>query len=111
MKITELLGYQVTFTKVAKDLAHIMLWYVLPMLGIVAIFWAIWIGYAFWTAKDDGARATAKNRLIKAIASVLIIGVLLLIMGLVNSAIEPAPEEPEIPDDYIPIQDPHYGGR
>jgi hypothetical protein len=65
----------------AKELAKIFEWYIFPILGAVAILWAVWIGIAFATAKDEQHRTQAKSRLFKALASIMIIAVLWFIMA------------------------------
>jgi uncharacterized membrane protein len=54
--------------------------YILPFLMVVAVIWAIWLAVAFGSAKDEQSRQNAKNRLVKAVASILIVAVCWYIM-------------------------------
>jgi hypothetical protein len=63
-----------------KDLANILNKYVFPPVVGISIVWCIWIGVQFGMATDEGKRANAKARLIKAIATVFIIAACYAIM-------------------------------
>ncbi|MCL2228633.1 MAG: hypothetical protein FWC00_02260 [Firmicutes bacterium] len=52
----------------------------LPFLLIGGIFYAIMVGIQFGTAKDEGSRNAAKQRLIKSIATIFIFVIILAIM-------------------------------
>ncbi|MCL2229446.1 MAG: C40 family peptidase [Firmicutes bacterium] len=56
-----------------SDLARILVVYIFPFLLVGGIFWGIWIGVQFGTAKDETTRMAAKQRLIKAVATIFII--------------------------------------
>jgi len=84
--------------------------YIMPFLLVGALFWAIWIGIQFGTAKDPGARDAAKQRLIKAIATVFIFVLLLGMLALLPNDIAPVtPPCPNITEDqpYCPNWGPY----
>ena len=65
---------------IGNDLAKILNTYVFPAILVVSALWAVWIGIAFVRATDEAARRAAKDRFLKALATIVIIAVLYLIM-------------------------------
>jgi hypothetical protein len=44
-----------------SELGTIITAYMMPMICIVAIVWALWIGVQWMTARDDAGRRNARN--------------------------------------------------
>lgn len=55
------------------ELGAVLLKYVFPFLTLAGLLWAIYIGIDYARASDDGKRKAARSRLVKAVATVLII--------------------------------------
>jgi len=71
----------------ANQLARVLRDGVFPFLCVASVLWAVWIGIEFGRAKDSGTRQKAKERLVKAVASVIIVLVLWSIMFGVSAAV------------------------
>ena len=69
----------------ARQLLEILVVYVFPVILGVMVLWAIYIGFHFGNAKDEGARRQAKERFFKALAGVVIIMVLYGILFILSS--------------------------
>jgi len=65
----------------APGLIDVLTLYVFPVVLSLAVIWGIWIGIGFAKAKDEAARNQAKQRFIKAIATIFIIAILYLIIA------------------------------
>ena len=54
------------------ELSNILVW-IISIVGVLMVLYAVYIGYLFATATDEGKRRAAKSRLFKILSSVLII--------------------------------------
>jgi len=75
-------------TGIGNELTAILVDYVFPIATGASVLWCLWVGWHFATAKDEGARQQSKSRFIKAFATVFIIAVLYLIMGVLSLGFE-----------------------
>jgi len=86
-------------TAFGKQLSDILTGYVFPFLAVGAVLWCLWFGIMFAKAKDAGARDNAKKRLIKGLASVMIIIVLFFILRGLSARIDERDAEKNRNDD------------
>jgi|GEM_PF-3632509 len=91
----------------ATDLARMLRTYFLPMVGAVAIIWALWIGFQFFKADNEGARNNAKKRLLSAVSVVMIISLLVGLLGFVKLDF---PANNDTPPSPSPTPGPNGGG-
>ena len=54
------------------ELSNILVW-IISIVGVLMVLYAVYIGYLFATATDEGKRRAAKSRLFKILSSVLIV--------------------------------------
>jgi len=70
--VNQLLASEYTGAKFIDELVEVLTM-IMAVVGILFILYAVYIAYLFFTASDEGKRKNAKNRLIKVLASVLIV--------------------------------------
>lgn len=70
MGITTQLLY--TGEEFIAELSNILVW-IISIVGVLMVLYAVYIGYLFATATDEGKRRAAKSRLFKILSSVLIV--------------------------------------
>jgi len=63
-----------------QELCGILTSYIFPVLVVLSVVWAIWISIAFGMAKSEQERTNAKARLVKALATIVIVLVLYYIL-------------------------------
>ncbi|MBR4418586.1 MAG: hypothetical protein IKT33_01125 [Clostridia bacterium] len=70
--VNQLLASEYTGAKFIDELVEVLTM-IMAVVGILFILYAVYIAYLFFTASDEGKRKNAKSRLIKVLASILIV--------------------------------------
>lgn len=87
--ITQLLAEEYTGAQFIKELSWLIT-IIISIAGALMTLYAVYIGYLFATASDEGKRKAAKNRLIKILSSVLIIFALASCISVINVTFDDA---------------------
>jgi murein DD-endopeptidase MepM/ murein hydrolase activator NlpD len=84
-----------------KGLGDVIVKYMLPMICVIAVLWALWIAAQFLMAKDEAGRKNAKKRLLSAIGCVMIFVMLTSILMYANLQIQQNPFEMKPPANLV----------
>jgi len=82
-----------------RDLGTVITAYLLPMICVVAIVWALWVGLQWITSKEEAGRRNARKRFVSSISCVLIFVILSGMLFALNLAL---PGVPVRPDQNVP---------
>ena len=88
------------------DLSNIVIWLV-SIAGALMTLYAVYIGYLFATASDEGKRKTAKSRLIKLISTIFIVYALAATLNVIKvtfTTIEKSKEEDTTNTDWTSVE-------
>lgn len=88
------------------DLSNIVIWLV-SIAGVLMTLYAVYIGYLFATASDEGKRKTAKSRLIKLISTIFIVYALAATLNVIKvtfTTVEKSKEEDTINTDWTTVE-------
>lgn len=88
------------------DLSNIVIWLV-SIAGALMTLYAVYIGYLFATASDEGKRKTAKSRLIKLISTIFIVYALAATLNVIKvtfTTLEKSTEEDTINTDWTSVE-------
>jgi len=88
------------------DLSNIVIWLV-SIAGALMTLYAVYIGYLFATASDEGKRKTAKSRLIKLISTIFIVYALAATLNVIKvtfTTLEKSKEEDTINTDWTTVE-------
>ncbi|MBO5229437.1 MAG: hypothetical protein J6B20_01410 [Clostridia bacterium] len=98
MGITTQLLY--TGEEFIAELSEILVW-IISIVGVLMVLYAVYIGYLFATATDEGKRRAAKSRLFKILSSVLIIYALAACIKVINVSFDDVEISKEDTDNAI----------
>ena len=70
--------------ELGEQLSDVLTKYIFPFALALVVLWAFWLGWNMMKAKDEGERRQTKERLLKALMAIFIIGMLYAALLAIN---------------------------